>query len=396
METETVDTERGEIEEKADVEPIVIEQDDEIYILNLETKDDTIIFLIKDKEQSINYIRKMTFTEIKKLNNIFNVLKSFNEFYSYFKQLAKINKLSLNKSNDKITIIFYVEVLFNQEKIEIDLFQNKKPKMDNDSNIKKAFPEFYCIIDKLKEIEVVKNENNNLKIAINKMANEIDLLKNDNEKLNNDINSLKTENSEMKLKIEEQNQEIKTLKDIIEKNSSKSEIMNYDEKEMLCKEIENKMDQRIKEIKKLYQAKNDGGDPINFHSKCDNIPNTLVLIKSEGNKKFGGFTPIPWKSEGGYIQDSENKTFIFSLDKKKIYHLNDIEKNALFHDESCGPCFGNGFDIGIDGNPIMKNALFTLKSKSFDYNEDEISLSEYTPPYKLKAIDYEVFQIIFY
>ena len=40
-----------------------------------------------------------------------------------------------------------------------------------------------------------------------------------------------------------------------------------------------------------------GGDSINFHKKCDNIPNTLILIKSEGNRRFGGFTPIPWKSE---------------------------------------------------------------------------------------------------
>ena len=110
---------------------------------------------------------------------------------------------------------------------------------------------------------------------------------------------------------------------------------------MLYKEIENKMNKKIKGINKLYQATKDGGDPINFHSKCDNIPNTLVLIKSEGKRRFGGFTPIPWKSEERYVykQDSENKTFVFSLDNKKIYYLKDIE-NAVYHNKNRGSCFG--------------------------------------------------------
>ena len=73
-----------------------------------------------------------------------------------------------------------------------------------------------------------------------------------------------------------------------------------------------------------------GGEPINFHNKCDNIPNTLVLIKSEGNRRFDGFTLIPWKSEGDYwIKDPENKTFVFSLDNKKIYYLKSINENAV-------------------------------------------------------------------
>ena len=72
-------------------------------------------------------------------------------------------------------------------------------------------------------------------------------------------------------------------------------IMNrYEEGSFIFNEIEKKMNKRIKMIKNLYQATIDGGDTINFHNKCDNIPYTLVLIKSEGNRRFGGFIPIPW------------------------------------------------------------------------------------------------------
>ena len=92
----------------------------------------------------------------------------------------------------------------------------------------------------------------------------------------------------------------------------------YKEGNFIFKEIEKKINKRIKEIKKLYQATIDGGDTVNFHNKCDNIPNTLVLIKSECNRRFEGFTPIPLKSEGNYKSDPEMKTFVFSLDNKKI------------------------------------------------------------------------------
>ena len=66
--------------------------------------------------------------------------------------------------------------------------------------------------------------------------------------------------------------------------------MKEDEQNFIFTEIENKMNKRIKKVKKLYQATIDGGDSMTFHSKCDYIPNTLVLIKSEGKRRFGGFT----------------------------------------------------------------------------------------------------------
>ena len=214
-------------------------------------------------------------------------------------------------------------------------------------------------------------------------------------KLNKEINILNAENNKIKLKIEDNNKEIKNLKESKLMFKDKSVIMKIDEKDMLYKEIENKMNKRLKKIKKLYQATKDGGDPINFHLKCDNIPNTLVLIKSEGKRRFGGFTPIPWKSGwGDYIKDPEKKTFVFSLDNKKIYYLQYI-KNAVYHDKDSGPCFGRGCDFNIEGNPIKENTLYTYQT-SYDYKGDSKALSEYDGLNNLKALEYEVFQVIFY
>ena len=164
---------------------------------------------------------------------------------------------------------------------------------------------------------------------------------------------------------------------------------------MIFSEIENKMNKRIKKIKKLYQATIDGGDPINFHSKCDNIENTLVFIKSEGLRRFGGFTPIPWASYDGYKEDPSSKSFVFSLDKQKIYSLKS-GCDAVCHKKDSGPCFGGGYDIGIDKNPLKENTLYTYQS-TFDYKGDKYSLSEYDGCIKKgKALEYEVFQVLFF
>ena len=72
--------------------------------------------------------------------------------------------------------------------------------------------------------------------------------------------------------------------------------MNENEFKLINLGIKNRINKKVKGLKKLYQATIDGDDVINFHSKCDNIPNTLVLIKSAENRRFGGFTSILWTS----------------------------------------------------------------------------------------------------
>ena len=223
----------------------------------------------------------------------------------------------------------------------------------------------------------------------------MNIIKEENNELKIEIDKIKKENNEVKFKIENQNKKISYLNKYIIIHEFKSVIIKDDEKDMIFKEIENKMNKSIKEIKNLYQATIDGGDPINFHKKCDNIPNTLVFIKSEGNRRFGGFTSIPWKSEkiGIYLKDTEKKTFIFSLDNKELY---DLEENrpAVYHNKKYGPCFGEGFDIGIEGNPIKEKTLYTCQTGCYDYKGN--NLSEYEFPNNIMAIEYEVFQIIFH
>lgn len=51
----------------------------------------------------------------------------------------------------------------------------------------------------------------------------------------------------------------------------------------------------IKKLSLLYRASENGFSTPVFYDKCSNIPNTVIIAKTENGKIIGGFTPIPWK-----------------------------------------------------------------------------------------------------
>ena len=46
----------------------------------------------------------------------------------------------------------------------------------------------------------------------------------------------------------------------------------------------------------LYRASENDFSALKFHEKCDNIPNTMLLVRTEFDKVIGGFTPLAWNS----------------------------------------------------------------------------------------------------
>ena len=181
-------------------EPIKIKQNEIEYNLKIKSKGEIITFSINVKKQLLydNYIRTMNFKEIKELNKVFYVLNSFNDFYDYLKSLSDKEKLNIRKSDNKISIIIYLEVLFKQENVEIDLFIGKQ---DIDLNMEIISKELLNI----KEHEIYK---------INKDLNKvINYLKQENEKLNEKIHNFKIKEAKnQKTKDEEINKKFDDAK----------------------------------------------------------------------------------------------------------------------------------------------------------------------------------------
>ena len=106
--------------------------------------------------------------------------------------------------------------------------------------------------------------------------------------------------------------------------------MKEDEFNFINSAIKERFCRETKELIKLYQATIDGGDLTNFHRCCDNIPNTLVLIKSAGNRRFGGFTTAKWSSQTNAEYKEAPGSFLFFQINKKYTRIKILEELFMF------------------------------------------------------------------
>ena len=104
-----------------------------------------------------------------------------------------------------------------------------------------------------------------------------------------------------------------------------------------------------------------------FHKKCDNLNMSLVLIETDQDVRFGGFTTKTWKGEN--LKKIDNTAFVFNLNNNKIY---DIVTNqpAIGSYPKFGPVFF-GCQIRIF-DEFFKNGGTTCKKglnykTTFDY-----------------------------
>ena len=364
-----------------------IKQKEKNYKLKVEIFDENICLnLLEEKDIMEEYGINLTLNELKQIHKIFSMFNSCQDFLDYMKALIENNKLVINNVLDsQITIELIVEYLFKQNIIKIDL--NKKKvnfeliAKDLYKKISSLNQNYLNVIqenkDMKKEINNLKEENKNLKDRIIDLEKIINLLK-------KDITLLKDKNNDLSLKI--------NLDNLID-----SAIMEKSVFGMVKTAIQKRMNKEIKNLKKLYQATIDGGEPEIFHKKCDNIPNTLVLYKSVGNRRFGGFVSECWRNSGNDILDKN--CFLFSLDKQKIYY----PKNDKYFKLACysfdGPGFANNGHYCIK---LYKNALKTKSLKTNEKGFMEIfdgninALSEDRNFEGVFAEEYEIFEVIFY
>ena len=56
-----------------------------------------------------------------------------------------------------------------------------------------------------------------------------------------------------------------------------------------------------------------------FHEKCDKIETSLILVETNKDVRFGGFTTKSWR--GNNVKKIDNYSFVFSLDNNKIFEV---------------------------------------------------------------------------
>ena len=155
-----------------------------------------------------------------------------------------------------------------------------------------------------------------------------------------------------------------------------------------------------KKMELIYRGSRDGMTTNKFHEKCDNKGPTITLYKNDKNI-FGGFTPVSWTSNGGWNKSEE--CFIFTL--VNIYNtgptkfpFQNKDNYSIYGNTSNGPCFGGGFDIGVNYSDFLNNDSYV----EFPYSYKDVlqkgnsiftgDINNNNKKFKLKEI--EVFKIL--
>ena len=234
---------------------------------------------------------------------------------------------------------------------------------------------------KFNEINFKVDLKENINIVNNKEINE---LKNVIKEQNNEIINLKNKVNHLEILV---NDLLIFKKDIVGKITFKinSKIVDSYFNIILIKNWINNINNESSKIikaKLLYKLSKDGDSIDTFHQKCDNNSPTLLLVETTNGRKFGGYTTCVWSVNKGGKKDG--KTFLFSLDEKKLYKKKKEHENErdIYCRKDAGPTFG-GNDLyfyqtlkkGYSASPyyfLDKNDLAKNIKDDFDIKEIEI------------------------
>ena len=234
---------------------------------------------------------------------------------------------------------------------------------------------------KFNEINFKVDLKENINIVNNKEINE---LKNVIKEQNNEIINLKNKVNQLEILV---NDLLIFKKDIVGKITFKinSKIVDSYFNIILIKNWINNINNESSKIikaKLLYKLSKDGDSIDTFHQKCDNNSPTLLLVETTNGRKFGGYTTCVWSVNKGGKKDG--KTFLFSLDEKKMYKKKKEHENErdIYCRKDAGPTFG-GNDLyfyqtlkkGYSASPyyfLDKNDLAKNIKDDFDIKEIEI------------------------
>jgi len=125
------------------------------------------------------------------------------------------------------------------------------------------------------------------------------------------------------------------------------------------------------EFQLLYRASEHEFSGEAFHIHCNNIKDTLTLVRTEFGKTIVGFSHYKWNEVGnGWgVEDSRRKTCLFQLDNfEKFLPISD--QNLIYNEEKAGPVFGTGHDLYISNNCNKNIESYAKICSTYCPNED--------------------------
>ena len=293
--------------------------------------------------------------------------------------LEKIKSIETNMKN--------LEENSKKEKIKYeseikDVKENFSQYQINISNLieekfKKERTKYESEIKDLKECVIkYQNESTQLKENIMNYKNEISNLKEENKKLWEEINNLK--------KFHEKPQNKSFDSKIVESINSIDFILNYIR--------QNDVLFNFNQIKLLYRGSRDGDRTKTCHQLCDNKQNVLIVMQSDTDYIFGGYSKIGFKINNNCNYLIDNNCFLFSINLKKIYPVVK-DKQVICHiGESYGLCFCGSLAFRDNFMSSNNNEIYSNINSKFNGLKDNYEMNGGKNKFKIKEI--EVYQIL--
>ena len=128
-------------------------------------------------------------------------------------------------------------------------------------------------------------------------------------------------------------------------------------------------------ILNLFDSSSNGDSAFTFHNLCDYKKNTISLVETTSGHRFGGYTSECFESPNLYFDKKDNLSFVFSLDKMRIYDV--IKgKYAISCDKNYGPyfrddqiCVVNEFFSNESGTCIKGKGFNTTKNYELNFGK---------------------------
>lgn len=318
-----------------------------------------------------NNIEKII-TLIKSQINHTKIINNNNLVYSSKNFFLKIkpNNKTKEETNEKINLIFSITLInLQKEKIILELNKNVSYNYSNTTT--------QNLINELLE------QNNNMMQDISTMEKELNLITSQKNEIRDVIKKLDVYYGQsIRMKMDFMDQGIDT--DIFK---SKQDFI------FIKENITKRLNKKIKEIKLMYKASSNGDNINSFHDSCLLVQNIVVLILTNKNKCFGGFTRSGFEINK-YKYDPF--AFLFSLDNKEIYPISSkYEKMAV-------NCYEDNFPIIFGSDVYLRDCFFSEKNNIAQEGYYDYSKSGIKGDYKLNGEKFfsvnelEVYQFDFF
>ena len=355
----TIQTPKGGEESKLeDEKEFQLTKDKDIFEVKIGKEIEKKNIIIKASKISkivdVFYENKFSFDELIKLDKTFRAYDELEEIFIVLITFFNDKKIIINEvKNDEMTLDLKLMLMTGKEKIvNIKLF---KKEMKKESIIKEL-----C-----KKINILEEENKNLKEELN------------------ELKKWKNENEEFIKYIKDK---LEFKKKINSKIITKIDEFNFIEK--IFKNNDNNLTNKKFNLRLLYRATRNGDSGSSFHNICDNIKDTITLVKTKTGLIFGGYTNETWNGNGIYKKD--DKAFCFSINLKKRYNNKKTDR-SIYCTNANGPCFGDAL-FWIYGNCLSSGGFMNdgLNNR-YDNQNKENEINEGKGEFGVEEV--EVFKI---